>query len=63
MADGKSGEVFIERHQIGNIMRVNAIDVATGIEVTFQAPANTSAGDIDRMAINKLKYVLEKQKK
>ncbi|HEU0118822.1 MAG TPA: hypothetical protein VFR09_09340 [Alphaproteobacteria bacterium] len=57
------GEVFIEYTQVGAIVRVTAVDAETGTEAIFQAPANSSQADLQRMAVNKLNYVMQKQKK
>ncbi|MGO4870571.1 MAG: DUF6898 family protein [Roseiarcus sp.] len=53
-------EIIIETQRIGAILRVAAVDVATGTEVTFQAPASASRASINRLAANKLRYVLGK---
>ncbi len=58
----KSGEAIIEYKQIGAIVKVTVIDTATGTETCFQAPANTPRSGLEQMAINKLRYVLNKQK-
>ena len=55
------GEVIFEYTQIGHSVRVTAIDVATGTEVTIQAPAGASQMDMQRTALNKLKYVMGKR--
>ncbi|MFY9288145.1 MAG: hypothetical protein WAO98_06550 [Alphaproteobacteria bacterium] len=55
-------EVLIEFQRIGSIVRVTAIHAATGTEAIFQAPANTSHNDLQRMAVKKLNYVLQKKK-
>ncbi len=60
MPNGKAREVFFEKKQIGNIVRITAIDAASGTEVIIQAPARTSQHDLQRMAYNKLNYVLRK---
>lgn len=57
----KSREVIIEYVQVGGSVRVTAVDAATGIEVTFQAPAKASQADMQRIAVNKLKYVMKKK--
>jgi hypothetical protein len=54
------GEIIIEIQRIGAILRVAAVDVATGIEVTFQAPASATRASIDRLAASKLRYVMNK---
>jgi len=61
MPAGKS-EAIIEYTRVGNSVRVTAVDVETGTEVVFQAPVTASQADMQRTAINKLKYVLGKQK-
>jgi hypothetical protein len=54
-------EVLIEFTKIGTIIRVNAIDVATGTEIVIQGHASTSQAQLRTVAINKLNYVLKKQ--
>jgi hypothetical protein len=53
-------EIIVEIQRIGNILRVDAIDVATATEVTFQAPAWASRASINRLAASKLRYVMSK---
>ena len=53
-------EIIIEIQRIGAILRVAAVDVATGTEVVFQAPASASRIAIDRLAADKLRYVMKK---
>lgn len=62
MPASKPGEAIIEYTRVGNSIRVTAVDVATGTEVTFQAPAGASTADMQRIAINKLTYVMNKRK-
>ena len=62
MPDNKSREAIIECTQVGNSVRVTAIDAETGTEVTFQAPLTASPAHMKQTAINKLKYVMAKQK-
>jgi predicted acylesterase/phospholipase RssA len=47
-----AGEIIIETQRIGAILRVAAVDVATGTEVVFQAPATASRASIERLAAN-----------
>ena len=54
------GEIIIEIQRIGAILRVAAVDVATGTEVTFQAPISATRASINRLAANKLRYVMTK---
>ena len=53
-------EIIIEIQRIGAILRVAAVDVATGTEVVFQAPASASRLAINRLAADKLRYVMAK---
>lgn len=54
-------EILIEMKRVGNIIRVTAMDPESGREVMFQAPASTPHSDLQRLAANKLKYVLKKE--
>lgn len=51
-------EVIFEIRQIGGAQRVAAIDVATGLEVVIQAPANAALVDVQALALRKLDYAL-----
>jgi hypothetical protein len=62
MSASKSGEIFIERLQVGQILRITAMDVATATEVTFQVPLSARTSDIEQMAKSKLAYVLRKNR-
>lgn len=42
----------------GNTVRVNAVDSATGIEVSIQGPASAGRSALERVAVAKLAYVL-----
>lgn len=53
-------EIIIEIQRVGAILRVAAVDVATGTEVIFQAPASASSIAINRLAADKLRYVMRK---
>ena len=55
-------EIYIEMKRIGSIMKVNAIDAKTGIEVSIQGPANTSKAHLEKIAVNKLKFRLNQLK-
>lgn len=55
-----SDEIIIETQRIGAILRVAAVDVATGTEVVFQAPATATRESIQRLAASKLRYVMTK---
>lgn len=53
-----AGEVIFEIARIGDVQRVAAIDVATGVEVVIQAPANAALADVRALALRKLQRVL-----
>lgn len=55
MADG---EVYFEFVQVGQQMRVAAIDVATGVEVIVIVPAVAAKGHMQQMALAKLRKKL-----
>ena len=57
-----ASEIIVETQRIGASLRVAAVDVATGTEVVFQAPATASRASIDRLAASKLRYVLNKER-
>jgi hypothetical protein len=56
-------EVIMECVRIGAILRVTAVDVVTGTEINFQAPASASQSDLKKLAMSKLGYVLKKNDK
>ncbi len=58
---GQGGEVFIEFVPVGALVKVNAVDPATGTEVSIMASASVTQDVLARVAGNKLRYVLEKQ--
>ncbi len=49
------GAVLFEFVQIGQQMRVAAIDEETGIEVVVIAPLNAARSDMERLALAKLR--------
>jgi hypothetical protein len=52
-------EVIIEITRVGDVQRIAAVDVATGVEVVVQAPAQAALADVRALALKKLKRVLE----
>lgn len=48
------GDVIFEITQIGDVQRVAAVHVATGIEVVIQAPRNAALVDVRTLALRKL---------
>ncbi|MCX7359891.1 MAG: serine hydroxymethyltransferase [Alphaproteobacteria bacterium] len=55
---GEERNVIFEITRIGDAQRVAAIDVATGIEVVVQAPANAALADVRALVLRKLKRAL-----
>ena len=52
---GSSGEVFFEFTQLGQQMRVAAIDAATSVEVVIIAPVTATRIQMQNIALAKLK--------
>lgn len=51
-------DVIFEITRIGDVQRVAAVDVATGIEVVVQAPASAALVDVRTLALRKLERAL-----
>lgn len=58
MSDEGAGEVIFEITRVGDVQRVAAVDVATGVEVVVQAPANAALADVRALALRKLERAL-----
>jgi hypothetical protein len=56
------GEVYFEFRPVGAYMRVNIIHAATGFETFVLGPLNASHGDLERLALRKLKTSLNNRK-
>lgn len=56
-----SGGVLFEFVQMGQVMRVAAIDEATGTEVFIVAPVNATRLQMERVAMAKLRRKLGEQ--
>ena len=54
-------QVIFELTRIGAIVRISAVDAETGTEVVAQGPASAGIPALQRLAINKLKFVLRKK--
>lgn len=57
---GPRGEVYIEYRQVGQTIKVIAVDAATGTEVVIMGPVSASQNDLKRIAVRKLKAQLGK---
>jgi len=54
-------EVLFEMQYVGRVVRVTAIDPATGIEVVSVGDAERSVAALKRLAARKLMYVLKRR--
>lgn len=59
--DGR--DVIIEFHQVGDYVKVSAMDAATLTEVSIVGDPSAGEAELTRVALRKLKYVLDKQDK
>ena len=55
------GDVILEFIAIGNSVKVSAVHVATGEEVSIVGPASAAEFELKHQAIAKLRYVLERK--
>jgi len=55
------GEVLFEYARIGSVVKVTAVDADTGIEAVIQGAAATPQAVLQRAALAKLRYVLDKK--
>jgi hypothetical protein len=51
-------EVIYEITRVGDVQRVAAVDVASGVEVVVQAPGGASLADVRALALRKLERAL-----
>lgn len=58
----KSLEFIIEMIPQGKFVKVTAIDVASGREVSVVGAGSANQNDLHTLAINKLKYVMNREK-
>ena len=62
MTDKLAGrEVIFEMKQVGNIMRVSAMDVSSLTEVVIQGPVSAPETVLRQNALRRLEYVLRKE--
>jgi len=55
----ESREVLFEFTAVGAVMKVAAIDVATGVEVMVMGPVHASRADLQMLALGKLRRRLD----
>ena len=61
MNSGKA-DILIEFIVQGSVVKVTAIDSASGIEASIVGPANAPREALSQAAVRKLKYVMEKNR-
>jgi hypothetical protein len=61
-AGGSDRDVIFEITRVGDVQRIAAVDVATGIEVVVQAPANAALADVRALALRKLERAVSEEK-
>ncbi len=54
-------EVIVEFIKVGRVLKVCAICAKTGREVSMVGDPKASQKELERIAINKLKYVMQKE--
>jgi hypothetical protein len=59
--DPDLGEVYLELTPMGGSMKVSAIHVQTGIEISAIAPAKAARSDMQRLALGKLRARLKRE--
>ena len=63
MPAGTLNEVIIEFQQIGNSVKVTAVDPESQIEVSIVGPSGAGEEMLKRTAIRKLEYVIDKRRR
>lgn len=58
MSAGAEAEVIFEITRVGDVQRVAAVHVQTGVEVVIQAPASAALADVRTLALRKLERAL-----
>ena len=58
MTDAPLGEVIFEFRQIGNVVKVSAIHVATGVEISIVGAPAAGEYALKMAAMRRLTYVL-----
>jgi len=53
-------EVILEFHQIGQVVKVTAMDTKTLTEISIQGPASAGESLLKTNALKRLEYVLKK---
>ena len=59
--DGR--EIFLEFRRVSDYVKVSAIDAETNVEISIVGSPRTAQQQLTRLAVRKLEYVLEKQRR
>ena len=59
----ENGDIIIEYRQLGNSVRVSAMDTKTLTEVTIVGPADAGEETLKRNVLKKLEYVMAKKQR
>jgi len=62
MMGDSGGEIIIEMQQVGNAVKVTAVDPVSLVEVSIVGSPSQGEEILKRTAVNKLNYVLRKQR-
>jgi hypothetical protein len=61
VSDVTGQEIIFEITRVGDLQRVAAVHVASGVEVVVQAPASAALADVRALALRKLERALADQ--
>lgn len=61
MTNSKTGEIYIEFHVVGHMVKVSAVDSKTMTEVSIMGPANESREVLKATVVRKLHYMIAKK--
>ena len=59
----RSAHTWLEFRRVGNYIKVSAINPVTNTEVSIVGAASATQAELERIAVNKLKYVLAKNER
>jgi hypothetical protein len=58
---GYAREVYFELYPVGESIKVSAVDGDTGVEVSIVGPSKLPQAELERVALNKLNYVMKQK--
>ena len=58
---GARKEIYIEYKQVGQAIKVTAIDAETGLEAVIMGPASAAQTHLQKIAVQKLEMQLKKE--